>query len=292
MKIYELPSDLFERAAPLFEPAWFDEAFIQAVFEGRQPGRIFVDDQERPTAALMTHTFEYYVAGNAESAAMRQFIRDAPTEVGVFEAMYGYCPLNAGWSKALLEIYVGSLDVIGRRGFKWFEAVNDVVANWRTLLPPGATMYTLNGRLATRVDRELNEHIGLMWGGYDKFEADGFGFCTMFGDNLASVCYTETVSASQANIGVVTSPPYRQRGLASATCAAFVEYCQQHALMPTWDCDTENQASAKLALKLGFQEFAPFQQLSTSPNHPTQYSQGLWSKTLHNTVTVWERSGM
>ena len=291
MKIYELPPNLFERAAPLFEPAWFDEAFIQAVFEGRQAGRIFVDQPELPTAALMTRTFEYYLAGNADSATLRQFIGDAPTEAGVFEAMYGYCPLNTGWSRALLEIYAGSLNVIGRRGFKWFGPANDGVANWRSLLPEGATMHPIDGKLAERIDHELNEHIGLMWEGYDKFKAGGFGFCTMFGDTLASVCYTETVSASQANIGVVTAAPYRQRGLATATCAAFVEYCQQHALMPTWDCDTENQNSAKLALKLGFQEFAPFQQLSASPSQLLQYSHGLWSKTFHNFVTVWERKG-
>ncbi len=289
MKIYELPPDLFERAAPLFEPAWFDEAFIQAVFEGRQKGRIFVDKPEHPTAALMTRTFEYYVAGNASSAAMRQFIKDAPTEAGIFEAMYGYCPLNVTWSRALLEIYAGSLYAIGRRGFKWFGPANAAVANWRTLLPPDATIKMIDGKLAARIDRELNEHIGLMWEGYDKFEADGFGFCIMFGDTLASVCYTETVSASQANIGVVTAPPYRQQGLATATCAAFVEYCPQHSLMPTWDCDTENQSSAKLALKLGFQEFGPFEQLSASGSQPIQYSQGLWSQTLHNSFTFWER---
>src|SRR3712207_4148218 len=78
MRIYELPPPLFPRAAPLFAEAWMDGAFIGAVFEGKTPGRVFVDDAERPTAALMCRTYEYFVAGNPGATALRAFIRYAP----------------------------------------------------------------------------------------------------------------------------------------------------------------------------------------------------------------------
>lgn len=50
-------------ARPVFSDAWFDRAHIDSVFEGRQPGRLFVDDPEQPSAAIMFRTFGFYVAG-------------------------------------------------------------------------------------------------------------------------------------------------------------------------------------------------------------------------------------
>lgn len=59
--ICQLPSHLFHLAQSCFADAWFDRAQIDAVFDDRQPGRIFVDDPDHASAALLCRTYGYFV---------------------------------------------------------------------------------------------------------------------------------------------------------------------------------------------------------------------------------------
>src|SRR5579871_5294701 len=151
--IYELPSEAFQRAAPLFAGGWFDRAFIDAVFEGSQNGRIFVDNPQAPTAALLCRTYEYYVAG-ATHPALRRFIHEAPAEAGVFAELYGYCPLSDEWERALLADQGERLRVIPRRGFRYQGTLAEVRSR-RTPLPAVASLARIDRALATRLDAEL-----------------------------------------------------------------------------------------------------------------------------------------
>ena len=54
--IYELEKTTYEKARPLFREMGHSQLFADAVFEGNHAGRIFVDDPERPTAALTRAT--------------------------------------------------------------------------------------------------------------------------------------------------------------------------------------------------------------------------------------------
>jgi RimJ/RimL family protein N-acetyltransferase len=271
--IYELPRSCFSIAAPLFEAAWFDRAYIDAAFEGRQHARIFVDDLRRPRAALMSRTYDYYCAGSAESRVLRQFIADAPAEAGIFEALYGYVPIGEAWKEALLEDHGGKLAIIDRRCFTYNETTIATAAQ-----PDGAALRRIDRQLAERVDAELDETIGLLWGGYDRFLAGGFGFCTLSDDAIASVAFTGAVSAREANIFVATAEPFRRRGLATRTCATFIAHCLARGLTPTWDSDAENAASVALARSLGFQEQRPFYELSLPQRMKLTLSHGVWAK--------------
>ena len=117
--IYELPRALFGRAQKLFAETWMDGAFIRGAFEGRLAGQLFVDDPERPTAAMLVQAFEYYVAGDPGMGELRRFIADAPAEAEVFEKMYGYVATNTPFAQALLDDHAGRLRVIARRGYRW-----------------------------------------------------------------------------------------------------------------------------------------------------------------------------
>ncbi len=83
--IYELSPVLYGRVSNLFDVVHFDRAQIGAVLEGRQAGRVFVDDPLHPSAALMTRTYGFYLSGNPECAALREFIADAPAEANAFD---------------------------------------------------------------------------------------------------------------------------------------------------------------------------------------------------------------
>ncbi len=280
MIVYELPRALFDVAAPLFAPAWFDRAYIDAVLEGRDVGRVFVDDPDVPTAALLCRTFEYYVAGSVQSGggqALRRFIAEAPTEAEVFAALYGYCPVGDAWEQALIADHAGRLATIRRRGFTFDAAAVDRAPGWRRAFPDNVTIARIDRPLAQRIDRELGENLGLFWGGYDGFVANGFGFCALVDGAVASIAYAGAVSAREANIIVDTGKAFRRQGLAALSCMAFIRHCLERGLLPTWDTDDDNEASALLARSLGFQETAPFVQLSPPRGATLPLSDGLWT---------------
>lgn len=57
-------------------------------------------------------------------------------------------------------------------------------------------------------------------------------------------------------IGADTLPAYRRKGHSTAACAACVEAIVQSGKCPLWSTSIDNQASQKLAAKIGFARFA------------------------------------
>lgn len=290
MQVYQLPPSLCSRAAPLFAEGWMDGAFIQGVFEGKATGRIFVDDPNQPGAALLCRTFEYYVAGSAKATALRRFMADAPDTV--YSDFYGYVATNVPLSRAIQGDHDGRLITVARRGYRW---AGDAAAldRWRGTGPDGAVARRLDRALAERMDRELGQMAGDFWGGYDQFIAHGFGFCTMFGEEITAVAYAAAVGGGEANIDVMTAEAHRRRGHAARACVAFIDHCRANGLVATWDTDSNNQPSARLADALSFWEDHPFSQLSTPGYRPLDLSQGRWvaGEPDGAGVIIWERVG-
>src|SRR3954454_12106603 len=118
--VYELSATNVEIARGLFAGATFDRVFIDSFFEGRQPGRLFVDDPVRPASALLCRVYDYFLAGEPQ-ADLRRFIRDAPSEPGVFQvlrdhgvseeipttALYGFVAVTKAWEDALIADHQG-----------------------------------------------------------------------------------------------------------------------------------------------------------------------------------------
>ena len=289
--IYELPRPLFDRAAPLFAEAWMDGAFIWGAFEGHVAGRIFVDDPARPTAALLHRAFEYSVAGDTRATELRQFISDAPSEVGIFDKLYGYVATNVPLARALLADHAGRLGVVARRCFRWEgdAAATDALAPWREPLA-GFTIRRIDVALAERCDRELGTMMGPFWDDRERFLAHGFGLCALAGDELCSIAYAAATGGREANIAILTAPAFRRRGLAARVCTAFIDHCRAHDLVATWDCDSNNAASAALARSLGFREGLPFAQLSTPGYAKLVESRGRWTRgaTSAEGIIAWQ----
>jgi RimJ/RimL family protein N-acetyltransferase len=287
LTIYELPFDHFHLTAPLFAEAWFDEMYMDAVLKGRHPGRLFVDDVVKPKAALMCRTYEYFVAGAADTA-LRSFIQDAPAEPGVFQKLYGYAPVGEAWEKAILEDYAGALIRIPRHNFRWAGAP---IMDWQTHLPQGARIVQIDRELAERIDREWHETIGLLWEGYDNYLQHGFGFCLMMGDEPGSMASCDSASDTLVNVGVRTAEKFWRQGLAKLVCSALIAHVLQNGRAPTWDTDGMNERSQALARSLGFVEGRPFSQLSTPDYRPIHLSEGLWrGQARADGVTVWTRA--
>ncbi len=291
--VYELAPSAYDRAAPLFAERWFDEAFIDSIFEGTQTARIFVDDAATPRAALICRTYEFYVAGATDVPDLRQFIADAPEEAGVFGDLYGYCALDKEWERALLDDYAGQLRRIGRRRFRYDP--NHIPSTPRRLLSDDMIIVPVNRTLAQRIDSEVlgdMPGIGFFMGGLDAFEERGYGFCVIQDNRIASVAHTGSVSEGFADIDIITAEPFRGRGLATLAAQACIEETLRRGLIPTWHTDTTNEASMATARKLGFTEGRPFSQLSPPWGSKVRFSRGLWQSSAggSDVAAVWQRA--
>ena len=74
---------------------------------------------------------------------------------------------------------------------------------------------------------------------------------------------------------------------------AFIDHCLAHGLTATWDTDSNNQPSARLADALGFWEDHPFSQLSTPGYRPLDLSRGRWrpGEPDADGVIAWQSAG-
>jgi RimJ/RimL family protein N-acetyltransferase len=283
MRVYELPPHLFEGAAALLGGIWFDEPMIGATLERRQPARVFVDDPRAPAAALLCHRYDYYLAGEARPA-LRRFIADAPEEAAVFGQVYGYCPAGRGWESSLLSDADGRLVVIPRRSFKYRRPSPPTAGP----LAPAAKVQTVDRALAAQIDRHFARAISRNWGDPASFQRHAFGYCITVGNAVATIALPAAVSARFADLDIETAPAYRRQGLAYQACAAFIAEGLARGLTICWDADGPNLASAALAVKLGFQEEAPFSELATPDRTPPPQSRGRWrAQAAPDGVTEW-----
>ena len=280
--LYELPPHHFARVEPIFASLWFDEPYVEAALSGRQSGRVFVDDPGAPSAALLCRTYEYYLAGEPVEP-LRRFLLEAPAEPDVFQHLYGLCPLDPAWINLLLA--QGPFEAIPRHNFRWVGAP---LMDWRAALPDGARIVPIDRALAARIDAEWHETIGLLWEGYDRYVAGGFGRCLLLGEVLGSMANSDGVGAGLANIGVRTAPDQRRRGLARLVCTAFIEATLARGLEPSWDTDGMNTPSRALAAKLGFVEGRPFTELAMPERQPMPLSHGRWhAEPGADGITIW-----
>ncbi|TFG31383.1 GNAT family N-acetyltransferase [Candidatus Thorarchaeota archaeon] len=103
-----------------------------------------------------------------------------------------------------------------------------------------------------QINDEYAIQIQMYFGNIENLIESGFGFCVLHNKRLVSYAYTAFPFINEFEIQVFTenSPEYRRKGLATVVSAALIEYGLERNLIPHWDA--ANEASVKLALKLGY----------------------------------------
>ena len=286
--VFELPPAAFERTRPVLGHPPADLAYIDSGLRGINPARVFVDDPDQPSAALMTRTYEYFVGGTLDTA-ISEFIRDAAVEVDVWDHFYGFVAVDRPWNDHLRALHPG-LEAIGRRSFRFDPARIESVRVSAQRVPEGLRLVPLTADLAERTYGEMPGMVGWFWGGYYRYEQYGFGAVVLDGEKPVSVTYSVAVGGGEANLGVMTAPDYRRRGLATLCSQACIEMAHNQGLIATWDCDEANVASGELATQIGFTEHEPFTELAFPHRAKPDQSRGQWvAHPLDAGVVAWSR---
>lgn len=94
--------------------------------------------------------------------------------------------------------------------------------------------------------------IAATWGGPAGLAASGMGWGAFDDGRLVSVAASFFVGAVYEDIGVVTAPGFRGRGLSTACAAAVIADIRARGHRPTWTTSPDNTGSRAVAARLGF----------------------------------------
>lgn len=120
---------------------------------------------------------------------------------------------------------------------------------WREKIPEGYTMAAFDGSSDSFLEKHRKGR------GWWNPESGRFGRALLYDDEIVSECFSVVFfDKNIVEVGIETQEPYRRRGLAYLTAAAFIEYCLSQNLEPNWGCWHFKTESIALAKKLGFEE--------------------------------------
>jgi len=99
---------------------------------------------------------------------------------------------------------------------------------------------------------EESSWISKTWGGPTGLASSGMAWGAWVEDRLVSVACTFFVGDGCEEIGVVTEPDYRGRGLNVACTLGLCRDILRRGRIPTWSTSPDNEASIRVAEKCGF----------------------------------------
>jgi GNAT superfamily N-acetyltransferase len=235
---------------------------LRAVVEGKCPGRFWTDDMKDPRVALALTPEGYYLIGappaGERAHALRAFVLD--TMISEARARgwgsWGVSYPDSSWEELLGEIFSGLLPLWD---YQRYLVLRELKLGLPEGLPDGFSMERATGDFLARSGLKNVEHCRSWaegnFGSLAEFDRNGFGFCLVHGDEIASWCMADCVVGHRAEIGVQTDESYRRRGFAKRVVAAAVQHCLASGITEIgWHCGSANLGSAATATAAGFEE--------------------------------------
>ena len=265
--IHELKPEQFQSVRNLFDDLAYS-LVINAVIEGIKPGRVLVDEAENPrTAFLWDWKHRFYLAGYEHNAAFNNALRklitdeilpELRTSLGL-EGFYLSCSPST-WEGVLFELFEDRSLVEDRRRYYLFEGKK---AGRKGPIPSGFTLRRVDAELLKDITLrnlgDLHEEIGSEWASQEVFLRDGFGFCLVGGDEIASWCLSEFNRGDKCEAGVYTVREHRRKGFATLTTTALLEHCAANNVTQVgWHCWESNLGSIAVAEKAGFKKIKDY----------------------------------
>lgn len=239
----------FPKVTPIFSNITHSKPLVFCVIDGNIDGSIYVDNIENPKTALVILEDMLFLGGQASNPKFNDEIYDLLFN-NLFPSMKEeyfdfYCMSN--------ELRVKIDPIFGakihgrpvRKTFLFNKVEFSQHLNWRENLPHNYIMEFID-------DDFINEHV--YYKEFWKPSTKRFGFSLVNDSEIVSECSAIFIGGGQAEISVETNEKYRNKGFATVTCSAFIEYCISIGLTPNWGCWDFRTASISLVKRLGFIE--------------------------------------
>ncbi|ATP40794.1 GNAT family N-acetyltransferase [Solibacillus sp. R5-41] len=236
-----------------------------AIIEGVNPGRVFVDDINSPISGLIwlgnNDGFIFIGDENNEAfnneinAFIDQIITPEALKVGLhwFEGVGNHPSWNTTIEKLLYSRKLGS----------WNQRVytlqkDDYTYSKVLIIEKGYKVVTISKQLFENKENTI-KNIGFLhakilefWSSSETFFNKGLGYCMLYKDEIVSVCFSCFVVGNVHCINIETLEEHQGKKLAQKIAQSFVEDCINNNLVPYWDCMESNKPSIAVAENLGF----------------------------------------
>lgn len=251
----------------LKENVTINHIFAEAVLIGKAEGIVHVDNIQSPRTFHVRHHYSMSMLfgdhTNAEfNGAFRKYALNVDNCRKEVEWLQAFPPV---WDEVLqqdlLTIRVSPLSsmssqaqfapciqVHSRVNFRFdmskFESrTQRSCSPVITVVPINETLFhTLEGAIVPKI----------FWKTAEEFLVNGIGYCVMVNEEVAAHAFAADVLHHEAEIGIETVPAHRGHGYAELAAVAMIEHCIKHHLTPVWACRLSNDASYRLAQKVGF----------------------------------------
>jgi RimJ/RimL family protein N-acetyltransferase len=297
--LHELESDEFERVRPLFRG--FDYSLsIEAAIDGNNPGHIFVDDVAHPRTALALTVEGYLLAGddgNPETnAALSRLIQERIFSGEVFvngDNSMSLAVHPETWEARLPEL-IPTHEV--EKLERYHYLCDGVRFDWRSVVPEGYEIRRVDRGLwddpAIIFPKGVREWMDVeqVWWTMDNFLSKGISFAVVHDREVAAWCTPDCVAGDRMDVGIITHPAHRRRGLATVAVAATVGHALQQGFSAVgWHCNADNVGSWRTAERVGFErnrEYAYYYYMCDPVDHLAElgwyyYRRGEHARTVH-----------
>jgi len=255
--IYELDFPEFTRVRFLFQG---HEQYLPvlAVIEGNFPGRVFVNDRDKPQTALVWAVGRWaYIEGDRDcrefTHSLAEFVRETVIpdsqrlKMNWFEL---YAANSQSWMREL-ESCLGDFGLS-----RHFESVfvwgEERYLNFRSgyTFPAGSVVKQVEEPILPTSTLEVSFVP-------ENFKTrTSFCFNLMIEDRVVAQCRSNGFAVgTEFMIDVNTfEKDDRGRGYVTAAAVALLDHCLHNGLVPFWEATEDNAVSRRLAQKLGFLE--------------------------------------
>jgi RimJ/RimL family protein N-acetyltransferase len=258
----ELESKDFPTAVPFFKEVDYSIS-LPAVFEGNNPGRIFIDEPDHPEVAFALTVEGYFLAGNPDKdrkvVSTAHFLREKIFTGKIFlddGTNLSLAVTPASWGDRLPDMIPTHEKM---KLLRYHYCCQKLTFDWRNHLNHEFQVRSFDQDLLENSDIVIPEEIldwasiVIRWGSRENFYENAVSYCVLHKDKVVTICSSDCFARDRIDVGIYTLPIFRHQGLASVATAATVEAAFNRGFQEVgWHCNADNIGSVKTAEKVGF----------------------------------------
>lgn len=249
----ELKNCEFDKVIKLLDLEKVHCTFAYAVIEGKQYGKVYVDNCIEPKSCfIVCKSGKYLVSGDTNNAVFNEFLEGYLKNKENHVRYFDLYSSSQEWISKIDDMLGDNAAKLRRQLFKWDKLNSEVILKDDIRIPDGFELRKMDETLFEKYTKEMDSSYKDLWKTSNNFILNGFGFCILKDNEFVSACNTYYVRDGVVEIDIVTKDQYRKQGFAVITCSEFIKHCLLNNIEPVWDCDDGNEESKKLAVKLGF----------------------------------------
>lgn len=232
--------------------------FPATVCEGNNQGWIYVDDLEEPKSALVyTNYLGGTLVGNYDNKNFVKVLKDNLDTVIIPEVKldnedeFDLSGDSDEWDENIKYIFSNrNIDIQPIKRFQYvknsYSSTIDNDYKFKKI-----DLDTLANKTIENIELIIDE-IEVWYKDIHDFLDNSFGFVALKNNKLCGWSIGVCKYHNKVEIAIETVEVFQQKGVGTILSQLFINYCEKSGLIPEWECMDWNEASEKIALKLGF----------------------------------------